>query len=194
MELYSFDDAYVERLRAGDTTVQRHFVSYFSDLLRIKLRARMLPPHIIDDIRQETFARVFATLRRENGLKSSDRLGSFVNSTCNHVLLEQYRSAARTDPLAEHMDPPDKSIDLDGALVSQETSRHVQEVLGQLAAKDRELLRAVFLEERDKDEVCRELGVDRDYLRVLLHRAKAQFRTRFRKSRAADAHRSADAQ
>jgi RNA polymerase sigma-70 factor (ECF subfamily) len=42
-------------------------------------------------------------------------------------------------------------------------------------------LRAVFLEERDKDEVCTELGVDRDYLRVLLHRAKASFRAVYSK-------------
>jgi RNA polymerase sigma-70 factor (ECF subfamily) len=42
-------------------------------------------------------------------------------------------------------------------------------------------LQAVFLEERDKDEVCTELGVDRDYLRVLLHRAKGSFRTIYSK-------------
>jgi RNA polymerase sigma-70 factor (ECF subfamily) len=34
----------------------------------------------------------------------------------------------------------------------------------------------IFIEERDKDDVCRELGIDRDYLRVLLHRAKMRCR------------------
>ncbi|HEX8881821.1 MAG TPA: hypothetical protein VF749_17385, partial [Candidatus Acidoferrum sp.] len=43
-------------------------------------------------------------------------------------------------------------------------------------ARDRELLRAVFFEERDKDAVCREIGVDRNYLRVLVHRAKDKFK------------------
>ena len=57
----------------------------------------------------------------------------------------------------------------------------VRRVLDGLAERDRSLLRAVFLEERDKDEVCTELGVDRDYLRVLLHRAKASFRTSYSK-------------
>ncbi len=41
------------------------------------------------------------------------------------------------------------------------------------------LLKAVFLDERDRDEVCREFGVDRDYLRVLLHRAKQEFKTEY---------------
>jgi RNA polymerase sigma-70 factor (ECF subfamily) len=37
----------------------------------------------------------------------------------------------------------------------------------------------LFFEERDKDDICRTLNVDRNYLRVLLHRAKAKFRDRF---------------
>jgi RNA polymerase sigma-70 factor, ECF subfamily len=42
-------------------------------------------------------------------------------------------------------------------------------------------LREVFLEERDKDEVCRDYGVDREYLRVLLHRAKQSFKAGYLK-------------
>ena len=41
------------------------------------------------------------------------------------------------------------------------------------------VLKAVFLEERDRDEVCREFGVDRSYLRVLLHRAKQEFKSEY---------------
>jgi RNA polymerase sigma-70 factor (ECF subfamily) len=51
--------------------------------------------------------------------------------------------------------------------------------------RDRRLLREVFLEERDKDEVCRDFGVDRDYLRVLLHRAKQSFKSMYLKNIAA---------
>jgi RNA polymerase sigma-70 factor (ECF subfamily) len=41
------------------------------------------------------------------------------------------------------------------------------------------LLKAVFLDERDRDEVCAEFGVDRDYLRVMLHRAKQEFKAEY---------------
>ena len=61
-------------------------------------------------------------------------------------------------------------------VIADDTRRVVRRVLDDLSERDRGLLRAVFLEERDKDEVCTELGVDRDYLRVLLHRAKGSFR------------------
>ena len=37
-------------------------------------------------------------------------------------------------------------------------------------------MRAILIEEKDKDAVCREMGVDRNYLRVLLHRARVKFK------------------
>ena len=39
----------------------------------------------------------------------------------------------------------------------------------------------LFVEERDKDDICRSLQIDRGYLRVLLHRAKQRFRAAFLK-------------
>jgi RNA polymerase sigma-70 factor (ECF subfamily) len=46
-----------------------------------------------------------------------------------------------------------------------------------LPERDRRLLQSVLLEERDKDEVCAEFGISREYLRVLLHRAKHSFKS-----------------
>jgi DNA-directed RNA polymerase specialized sigma24 family protein len=39
----------------------------------------------------------------------------------------------------------------------------------------------VFLQEQNKDEICRELSMNRDYLRVRVHRAIARFRSAFEK-------------
>ena len=63
------------------------------------------------------------------------------------------------------------------ALESRQAEEKVREILDQLPERDRRLLREVFLEERDKDDVCRDFGVDREYLRVLLHRAKQAFKS-----------------
>lgn len=177
MELHLFDEQYVRRLKAGDPDVQHHFVAYFSELTLIKLRARFLAPHVIDDLRQETFVRVLAALRG-SGLEHPERLGAFVNSVCNNVLLEHYRSSTRAEGFEEGFDPPDKNIDLDRSLIREESMRTVSKILDQMPERDRKLLRAVFLEEKSKDQVCSEMGVDRDYLRVLLHRAKAHLRSK----------------
>lgn len=44
MQFQSFDESYVERLRAGDFRTQEHFVAYFSELLQLKLRSRLHSP------------------------------------------------------------------------------------------------------------------------------------------------------
>jgi RNA polymerase sigma-70 factor, ECF subfamily len=180
VEFFAFDSTYFEKLRSGDTPTVEHFVSYFSELIRLKLRSRLSSREAIEDVRQETFTRVFAMLRLEKGLRQADRLGSFVNSVCNHVLLEHYRSNKREESPFEG-EPEMTFVDHAPGPLSQletkDTARVVQQILVALPERDRNLLRAVLMEERDKDEVCAELGVNREYLRVLIHRAKQQFKS-----------------
>ena len=180
LEFFAFDSSYVERLRSGDTHVEGHFVSYFSELIRLKLRSRLNSKEAMEDVRQETFMRVLALLRAEEGLRHPDRLGPFVNSVCNHVLLEHYRSQKRTptaiDDEAESTIPTREPSAL-SLLETKDTERIVRQILNELTDRDRRLLQAVLLDERDKDEVCAEFGISREYLRVLLHRAKQSFKS-----------------
>jgi RNA polymerase sigma-70 factor (ECF subfamily) len=70
-------------------------------------------------------------------------------------------------------------VGAESTLLASEERSKVREVLADLPAKDQELLKMLFYEERDKDAICQAMNVDRDYLRVLLHRAKARFRDRW---------------
>lgn len=181
LQFHTFDEGYVENLRAGDAATQEHFVSYFTDLLHLKLRSRLRSPHAIEDVRQETFARVLASLRKEHSLRQPERLGAFVNSVCNNVLLEHYRSVARTQPLETEgqPDPPAVGPNVLEVLAAGQLGEKVREILLKMPTRDRAVLKAVFLDEKDREEVCREFGVDREYLRVLLFRAKQDFKTEY---------------
>ncbi len=181
MEFFQFDEKYLARLRSGDSSTEQHFYSYFSKYLQIKVRSRLRSSEAVNDIIQETFLRVLKAVRVQDSIHNPERLGAYVNSTCNLVLLEYYRSQKREDPLEEQLtEPTDHTINLEGALTTEETREEVRRILRTLDPKDRKLLNDVILEERDKDEVCRELGVDRDYLRVLVHRAKIQFKKKYK--------------
>ena len=93
-------------------------------------------------------------------------LGLRFNSICNNVLMEQYRSSGRVEALEDEAGQHSLVETRPNALsmaISEDTRKLVRRVLDGLSERDRGLLRAVFLEERDKDEVCTELGVDRDY-------------------------------
>jgi RNA polymerase sigma-70 factor, ECF subfamily len=184
LQFQAFDAPYVERLRSGDYRTQEHFVAYFGELIQLKLRARLRTPQAIEDVRQETFARVFAALRTPDGIRQPERLGAFVNSICNNVLLEHYRASSRDSSIEDEpeQDFPDPVIDVLGAVAARQMEEKVRQILQELPDRDRRLIRAVFLEERDKDEVCREFSVDRDYLRVLLHRAKQSFKSLYLKN------------
>jgi len=182
VEFFSFDSQYLERLRAGDVATEQHFVAYFEQLLRIKLRSRMLPSDKVEDLRQETFIRVIASVRKD-GVRQPERFGAFVNSICNNVLLEHYRSSGRSQPMDDsHLEIPDKVLDLEGALYSKESAKHVRKILDEMPKRDRDLLRALFFDEKEKDAICSEFGVNRDYLRVLLLRAKDKFKVLYKKS------------
>jgi RNA polymerase sigma-70 factor, ECF subfamily len=179
LQFHAFDQSYLERLCSGDFRTESHFVGYFSELIQLKLRTRVNSTHAIEDLRQETFARVFAALQSEGRVKQPERLGAFVNSVCNNVLLEHYRSMSRENSLEDKdaTEVPDPSLDVVSILSHKEMEQRVRQVLLELPERDRRLLREIFLEERDKDAVCQDFGVDRDYLRVLLHRAKQAFKT-----------------
>ena len=182
VEFFSFDGAYVERLRTGDPSTEQHFVAYFEELLRIKLRSRRLTSDQVDDLGQETFIRVIANLRKDGGIRQPERFGAYVNSICNHVLQEFYRINAKNQPMEDdHMEIPDKVLDLEGMLVTKQSAERVRRILNDMPKRDRELLRAIFLEEKEKDTVCKELGVDREYLRELVHRAKDKFKALYEK-------------
>lgn len=177
---FEFDSEYVERLIGEDPDTERHFTRYFGDLLSLKLRSKLRSPALVEDAKQETFVRVLTTLKKKRGLATPESLGAFVNSVANNVVFELYRSGSKSAALPEDHDEPDERAENAETtlMVAQERGR-VREALNELPQKEKQLLRWVFFEGRDKDEVCRELNIDRNYLRVLLHRAKNRFRDHY---------------
>jgi len=181
VDFYTFDDNYLRLLGARDPATEAHFVAYFSERLRITLRARGIDSHTIEDVRQETFCRVLVAVRAGN-VNNSGGFGAYVYAVCKHVLSESRRDNVRYqhDPL-ESTDVPDDHLDLEELMQRQENGKHVRAILAALPERDRHLLQARFFEDRDNDEVCGDFGVDRDYLRVLIHRALHKFGELYKK-------------
>lgn len=183
MQFQDFDSSYLDRLRAGDFSTQQHFVAYFGELIRLKASKRLRSMSAIEDVRQETFTRVLRLLA-EQRIHQPERLGAFVNSVCNNVLHEQHRLENRElSPDEEFVDAvPDRALGAIDAIALRQMQQSVRQILDELSGRDRCLLKALFLEERGKDEVCRDFGVNRQYLRVLIHRAKQSFKVHYQKA------------
>jgi RNA polymerase sigma-70 factor (ECF subfamily) len=185
VEFHTFDADYIEKLTGADPDTESHFSAYFGKFIFLKLRSRKISFEMVEDVRQETLLRVLKALRRGAGIDHPERFGGFVNTVCNHVLLEFLHKQARHPPLDENApEQADDSIDLDAGLVNEQRKRAVAKAMDELPQRDRDILRLIFFEELDRAEICRRMAVDGDYLRVLLHRAKSRFEAVYaRKSR-----------
>ena len=178
---YTFDESYLRRLRAADPETTAHFHVYFTRLLHSKLRARRLTQHVIDDLVQETFLRALRRIMADE-VREPACLGAYMNGICRNILHEHYRDLGRIESMnGDEFDVVDEAVDLDRVVLIAEIRKRVRKVLAQMDARERAILKAVILDERDKDEICLEHDVDRAYLRVLLHRALRLFRDLYKK-------------
>jgi len=181
VDFYPFDEEYLRRLGAHDPATEAHFVAYFSERLRITLRARGVDVVTIEDVRQETFYRVWEAILA-GSVNNPQGFGSYVHSVCKNVLSESRRHDSRNqhDSL-EFNDVPDGKLSLEELIQLRENRELIRTILNELPERDRHLLQARFFEDRDNEEVCGDFGVDRDYLRVLFHRAINRFGELYRK-------------
>jgi RNA polymerase sigma-70 factor, ECF subfamily len=175
VDFYTFDEDYLRRLGARDPATETHFTAYFSERIKITLRARGVDSHTIEDVRQETFCRVWVALLAGK-VKNPSGFGSYVHSVCRNVLSEKRRDDQRNlhDPL-DFTDLADEQLSLVDSMQQKENAKLVRAILSELTERDRHLLQARFFEDRDSDDVCNDFSVDRDYLRVLFHRAIHKF-------------------
>jgi len=172
-----FDENYLCALRDRDPDAENFLIAHFSRPVQLKLRARLRSPELVQDACQETFLRVIRYFSSGKTLDNAASLPGFVHSVCHNVALELLRSHTRQPQVPENApDLPDSNPGPESQFAAGQRRDLVGRVLGEMNEKDRQLLRRVFLEEEDKDKVCREFQIDRNYLRVLLHRARIRFR------------------
>jgi RNA polymerase sigma-70 factor (ECF subfamily) len=124
-------------------------------------------------------------LRNKGGIHYPERFGAFVNSVCDNVVSETFRAGARFQQVPENVkEPTDETANSEAQCLSQERKNIIRRVMASLSGSDQQIIRKYFLEERDKNQICQEMGIDRDYLRVRIHRALGRLRTALQKQAA----------
>jgi RNA polymerase sigma-70 factor (ECF subfamily) len=148
------------------------------DRIRLKLRYKVLY-HVghncadVDDLVQETLARYLRAEQR-NQIRNTTEFGAFINGVCRNVILE-YRRRSRREPLLEEDQPiPDTAIRPDAEILEMRDA--IDSGLAELAERDRLILRQLYLEGKDKEDICKEWKMSDAQFRVVLFRAKERFR------------------
>ena len=101
-------------------------------------------------------------MRSEGRIRQPERLGAFVKTLCNNVLLEHYRASQRGTSLEDEdeQDLPAVVVDLLGSARHEQMQDKAREILEDLPERDRRSLREVFLEERERTRSAATSGVD----------------------------------
>jgi RNA polymerase sigma factor (sigma-70 family) len=177
MDSQTFDREYLDRLARGDAETATHFVRHFTKILLAKLRVKMRSSSEAEDVAQETLFRVLRYVEKNGGIDRPEALGAFVNSVSDRVVLEFFREGNRFQQVPENSpEPVERALNAELNYITDERKQIIRRELSKLKSKDRTVLERVFLLEQDKDTICAEMKIDRNYLRVQVHRALARFR------------------
>src|ERR1700722_8084578 len=150
--------------------------------LRLKLRYKVLY-HVghncadVDDLVQESLTRFLRAQQRQS-IRNTEEVGAFLNGVCRNVILEYRRKIRREPAIAPDMPIPDVGVRPDAEIFEMRDA--IDNGLRELAERDRVVLRALYLEGRDKEDICKEWGMSDAQFRVVLFRAKERFRRAYK--------------
>jgi RNA polymerase sigma-70 factor (ECF subfamily) len=172
----NFDASFLTRLKQRDPAACTYLVSSLTPVLEARLRYKLRDHSAIEDIRNETFYRVFCMV--DGGrVREPEQLGSFVRGVCDRVAQESRRKAHATEPFpGAGMEPTDCQPHLDKLLVDKERSALVWREVMKLSEADRRLIVELYCQERDRREMARERGISPTGLNVRLCRALKRLR------------------
>jgi len=166
----------VSRIAAGDRRAEQEFVRSYERGVRALVRRHCRPNDpIVDDLAQDVLARVLERLRA-GAIREASALPAYVQATIVYTTSAEYRSRRNTESAATIEDMPalDNPVE---RLGSEQLAGLLRKLLAQLpVARDREILVRFYLEEQDKDEVCRGLGIDASHFHRVVFRARERFR------------------
>ena len=139
----------------------------------------------VDDIVQETLSR-FLRARNEGKIRKPDSTGALLSGICNNVIHEYHRRLWREPPAESGpaFSPRAGTASRSPAVAPEAELIELRDAIGaalaQLSARDREILRGFFLQEKTKAEICESLALTDGQFRVALFRAKDRFRRAYR--------------
>ena len=168
----------VTRIAAGDREAESEFVRRYARGVQVLVARRCRSgDSIVEDIVQDVLARVLERLRA-GAIRDAAALPAYIQTTIAHAASAEYRARRQTEPV-EAIDA--LAVADSDSIVDKISASQLQSALHALLAelgveRDREVLRRFYLDEHDKEKVCRELGIDAAHFHRVVFRARERFR------------------
>ena len=166
----------VARIAAGDRAAETEFVRRYQYGVQVMVRRHCRPSDpIVEDIAQDVLTRVLERLRA-GAIRDAAALPAYVQATIVYATSAEYRSRRPTESVEAIEQLPGNDSPLIRATADQ-LRQTLTALLAELPViRDRELLTRFYLDDEDKDDVCRDLDIDTTHFRRVVFRARERFR------------------
>src|SRR6478735_5600969 len=169
------EDCVASEAVRGDQPYDEQVVVELVPVLRRVVGARIKDPHTVEDLVQETLARLMSSSRRVD----PDKLHHYAAVTARHVVASYAerndRARNRSHLLAEPADAPPPTEEL----LLQEDRQFVAAALAHLSAEDRDVLVAHEVHGQDTSTLAAERGSTPGAVAARLSRARASLRVEY---------------
>lgn len=166
----------VARIAAGDRAAETHFITTYLRGVRALVRRRCRPNDpSVEDLVQDVLSRVLERLRA-GAIRDAAALPAYVQAAIAYATNAEYRTRRPIEGIEAIADLPASDNPAE-QLDSSRRAAILRNLLAQLPVpRDREILVRFYLEEQDKDEVCRSLGIEASHFHRVVFRARERFR------------------
>lgn len=166
-------------IRAGDKRAERDLFARFHRGVVAMLRRRLTDRWLAEDLANDTLREVLEILRARP-LEQPDKLAAFIHGVAVNLARNARRKQARqkTDSDTEAVEATvDQSGDPATLSMRASLARIVHEMLATLpVARDRQILTRYYLNEDDKQDICRDLQLSGEHFDRVVHRARQRMR------------------
>lgn len=168
------------RIREGDVSAESELIRQFEPGLRVILRRRTGGDHgLLQDLVQETLIIILQRLRN-GGIDDPQRLAAFAAQTARNLAIASLRKAERqrTDVDSEATERnADPATGVETHASDHEAALAVRALLRELPhARDRLMLKRFYLDDDEKEVICRDLNLTEAAFNQALSRARRRFR------------------
>lgn len=167
----------VTRIQTGQPGGMEELYRLFSRGIRFYI-CRQLGGQEIDDKVHDTFLIVVQAIKRGE-LREPARLMGFVRTVVRRQVAayidEAVHSRREKVDLETGFRVADTGNTPEEQVMGDERTAIMQEILGSVSDRDREILTRFYLHEQPQDQICREMRLSETQFRLLKSRAKARF-------------------
>ena len=166
-------------IRAGDAAAERRLFARYRLGVVLMLRRRLADRSLAEDVANDALSEALRILR-ERCLDEPDNLAAFIHGIAANFARNANRKEVRqrTDADTEAVEAaPDASADPALLNMRDSLARVVRELLSSLPVdRDRQILMRLYLNDDDKDDICRDLSLSREHFDRVVHRARQRMR------------------